>query len=95
MRIGSVSRGSLPAVDIQGMKRAVAGIAVIILGLAGPAMAAEQTASSQQVAIGSALTVTATETITQVGLVVTITKTPGYAGSGLENSDQLPSFEIN
>jgi hypothetical protein len=77
------------------MKRAVAGIAVIILGLAGPAMAAEQSASSQEVAIGSALTVTATETITQVGLVVTITKTSGYAVSGLENSDQLPSFEIN
>ena len=95
MRIGSVSRGSLPAVDIQGMKRAVAGIAVIILGLAGPALAAEQSASSQEVAIGSALTVTATETITQVGLILTITKTPGYAGSGLGNSDQLPSFEIN
>ena len=77
------------------MKRAVAGIAVIILSLAGPAMAAEQPASSQEVAIGSALTVTATETITQVGLVVTITKTPGYLGSGLENSDQVPSFEVS
>ena len=90
-----MSRGSLPAVDIQGMKRAVAGIAIIILGLAGPAMAAEQSASSQEVAIGSALTVTATETISQVGLVVTITKTPVYVGSGSENSDPLPSFEIS
>jgi hypothetical protein len=81
------------------MKRAVAGIAVIILGLAGPAMAAEQSSatasSSQEVAIGSALTVTATETITQIGLVVTVTKTPGYVGSGSENTDLLPSFEIN
>ena len=71
------------------------GIAVIILGLAPPAMAAEQSASNQEVAIGSALTVTAKETITQVGLVVTITKNPGYVGSGIENSDLLPSFEIN
>jgi hypothetical protein len=77
------------------MKRAVAGIAIIILGLAGPAMAAEQSASSQEVAIGSALTVTATETISQVGLVVTITKTPVYVGSGSESSDPLPSFEIS
>ena len=47
-------------------------------------MAAEQsaaTALSQEVAIGSALTVTATETITTIGLVATITKTPGVVNS--------------
>jgi hypothetical protein len=81
------------------MKRAVAGIAVIILTLAGPAMAGEQssatasTSSSQAVEIGSALTVTATETITTIGLVVTITRT--QVGSGPVGTHQPRSFEIN
>ena len=84
MRIESVSRRRRSPVDNQGMKRAVAGI-VVILSLAGPAMAAEQSPAtalnSQEVAIGSALTVTATETITTIGLVATITKTPGVVNS--------------
>ena len=95
MGIGSVPRRRHSPVDTQGMKRAVAGIAVIILTLAGPAVAAEQsssTASSQAVEIGSALTVTATETITMIGLVVTITRTP--AGSS-EGPYPPQSFEIS
>ena len=79
------------------MKRAVAGIAVTILTLAGPAMATEQvsaTASNQEVAIGSALTVTATETITTVGLVVTITRTPTSSGP-VEGTYPQHSVEIN
>jgi hypothetical protein len=81
------------------MKRAVAGIAIMISTLAGPAMAAEQASataslpSSQAVEIGSALTVTATETITTIGLVVTITRTP--AGSGQVGTHQPQAFEIN
>ena len=82
------------------MKRAVAGIAVVILSLAVPAMAAEQPSAtafnSQQVAIGSALTVTATETIETIGLVVTVTKTPRFEGSGpVEGTYSPQSFEIN
>ena len=62
-------------------------------------MAGEQSSAtassptSQAVEIGSALTVTATETITTIGLVVTITRTP--AGSGPVGTYQSKAFEIN
>ena len=78
------------------MKRAVAGIAVILLGLAGPVTATEQFPPSQEVEIGSALTVTATESITTIGLVVTITSTPRFTDSGpVEGTYPARSVEIN
>ena len=62
-------------------------------------MAGEQSSAtalspaSQAVEIGSALTVTATETVTTIGLVVTITRTS--AASGPVTTHQPRAFEIN
>ena len=73
------------------MKKAVAAIVILLLSLSLPVVAAERLSETEghqvtaatpidEVAIGSALTVTRTETVTWTALEVTITTTPRVIG---------------